>query len=73
VRFRSGPVFFMYARHVAMPMAVPFVATAILPALWEARRRRTRQRLRCQLCPACGYDLRATPDRCPECGAASPS
>jgi hypothetical protein len=43
-------------------------AAAMLPAMWVIRNVKRRMWRQSGCCAACGYDLRATPDRCPECG-----
>jgi hypothetical protein len=63
------------AYYVVDPNAAAYgavvLSAGVLPLAWlvialqTSKRRRRRAR---GLCPACGYDPRATPGRCPECG-----
>jgi hypothetical protein len=45
---------------------------AYLGVLVRQRWLRDHNRRLANCCPICGYDLRATPDRCPECGTEDP-
>lgn len=58
-----------YDFHLPYCIAIP--SMLLLPAVVLARYLKDRwRRLRTQLnlCPNCGYDLRASKDKCPECG-----
>lgn len=64
----TGPNY--YSWNFRLPMWVPTALAALLPAAWlSLRSRRLRwHRASRGLCANCGYDLRASPGRCPECG-----
>ena len=54
---------------LTVPYWVPLTLFLFLPVLRIGPWVRTRWRIRAGRCVGCGYDLRATPERCPECGA----
>jgi len=60
------------ARYHAIILPFPFILLVVAaPALrWLYVRRRRLRRERLGLCWHCGYDLRESPGKCPECGAA---
>jgi hypothetical protein len=56
-------------RVLFLPCWLLVLVFAVLPVSWCRSELRRRRRAKLGHCPKCGYDLRATRDRCPECGA----
>jgi hypothetical protein len=57
---------------LVLPYWLPALVTGMpwLIVAWRHWASRAARRIAAGLCPACGYDLRASENRCPECGAA---
>ena len=56
-----------------LPYWLILIVSMPAPGVWVWCRRRSGRRARLGLCPICGYDLRASKDRCPECGTPIPA
>ena len=66
---RAGSVPAWYTYHVTVPHWSLAAFFSVLPTAFLIGSVRIMRRRRAGLCPSCGYDLRASPGRCPECGA----
>jgi hypothetical protein len=65
----TGRVFWPLTRSVTFPLWLPLALFTPAPVIWMVAWHKRRGRRKYGLCIHCGYDLRATPGRCPECGA----
>ncbi len=56
--------------YVHVPLWMPATVVMLLPLVWVWPRLRARAQWSAGHCTSCGYDLRGSPERCPECGTA---
>jgi hypothetical protein len=54
---------------LTLPYWLVMIISVVAPLIWLRGAIRRRRVLPANICRQCGYDLRATPERCPECGA----
>ena len=72
---KSSP-YTLHDDYWTVPYWFLFVVACVVPAIWTViryRERRARTRQLNGRCVFCGYDLRGSPVRCPECGKVAAS